>query len=78
MTTHGEHINLMRQLLTEAFADPAVASISYDTFLAQFCVQAEVEKRTAMGYLELLSAEGIIHLPAIQLFSDTRINRGSI
>ena len=78
MVTLGERIQLMRQLLTDAFADPSISSISYDKFLAQFCRQSNVSKQISMGYLELLSAEGIIRLPAIQLIAHTRINRGSI
>ena len=63
-----ERIDLMRKMLNENLGE-SNESISYDKFIAKFCLKTGVSKRTAQEYLNLLADSGEITLDPYYLVS---------
>lgn len=63
-----KRIQLMREMLNEDLGKDK-ESISYNKFIAKFCLITGVSKRTAKEYLDLLADSGEVWLPAIVPFA---------
>ena len=67
-----ERIDLMKRKLKEELGT-GKTEISYDTFIAKYCLETGVSKRTAMEYLDILDGNGEVQLDQFYRISDRRI-----